>query len=170
MQSAGHQIIHQIIFICDRVKNAANQTLLVAGRHGFEAEAGRGLRVVNIFMSSFMLMVRKIADGGIKASPNARHHMDGIEVRFAALRPAGGYDGLMPELPKLKPSVAASPLILKGGVSRAYLARPDLRFPFPDGFAEALTDAQLTRFSRRGKYLLGEMQAASRFIGSAIWA
>ena len=65
----------------------------------------------------------------------------------------------MPELPEVETvRRGLAPHIEGRRIACVYLARPDLRFAFPDNFAEMLTGAQLTRFTRRGKYLLGEMQ------------
>lgn len=65
----------------------------------------------------------------------------------------------MPELPEVETvRRGLAPHIEGRRIESVYLARPDLRFPFPDGFAMSLTGAQLKRFTRRGKYLLGEME------------
>lgn len=106
-------------------------------------------------------MVRKIADRRHKGKAQTPV-IKGTELR-CVLPPCvptrAGYDGPMPELPEVETvRRGLAPYIEGRRITRVTLARPDLRFPFPDGFAEALTDAQLIRFSRRGKYLLGEMQ------------
>jgi formamidopyrimidine-DNA glycosylase len=65
----------------------------------------------------------------------------------------------MPELPEVETvRRGLAPHIEGRRITQVHLARPDLRFPFPDGFAETLTGARLVSFSRRGKYLLGEME------------
>lgn len=40
---------------------------------------------------------------------------------------------------------------------RVQQLRPDLRFPFPDGFVQRLTGATILRLDRRAKYLLGRL-------------
>jgi formamidopyrimidine-DNA glycosylase len=61
----------------------------------------------------------------------------------------------MPELPEvetvrrgLEPWVAGTRIV------KVTLNRPDLRFPFPAGFADALAGATITAIGRRAKYLL----------------
>lgn len=68
------------------------------------------------------------------------------------------YDAAMPELPEVETVRSGlAPHIEGRRITRVHLARPDLRFAFPEGFAAQMTGAQLVRFRRRGKYLLGEM-------------
>lgn len=70
-----------------------------------------------------------------------------------------GYDARMPELPEVETvRRGLAPHIEGRRITHVHLARPDLRFPFPANFAEKLTGAKLVRFTRRGKYLLGEME------------
>ncbi|MGA0602940.1 bifunctional DNA-formamidopyrimidine glycosylase/DNA-(apurinic or apyrimidinic site) lyase [Caulobacter sp. KR2-114] len=61
----------------------------------------------------------------------------------------------MPELPEvetvrrgLEPTLAGARLV------RVEARRPDLRFPFPEGFVQRLTGARIERLDRRAKYLL----------------
>lgn len=61
----------------------------------------------------------------------------------------------MPELPEvetvrrgLEPAMAGKRIV------RVDVRRPDLRFPFPDRFAERLTGAHVTSLGRRAKYVL----------------
>ncbi|MBT5156948.1 MAG: bifunctional DNA-formamidopyrimidine glycosylase/DNA-(apurinic or apyrimidinic site) lyase [Rhodobiaceae bacterium] len=64
----------------------------------------------------------------------------------------------MPELPEVETvRRGLSPHIEGRKITSVHLARPDLRFPFPAGFAERLTGATITHFGRRAKYLLAEM-------------
>lgn len=85
--------------------------------------------------------------------PVAFHRLGGACFGLAAR-----YDGVMPELPEVETVRAGLAPHLEGRrIVAAFLARPDLRFAFPDDFAARLTDARLVRFFRRGKYLLGEM-------------
>lgn len=61
----------------------------------------------------------------------------------------------MPELPEVETVMRGLAARLEGRViARAALARGDLRRLIPPGFAEALTDARVLGFRRRGKYIL----------------
>jgi hypothetical protein len=42
MQAQGHQVVHDIVFACDRVKHPAHTPGLVLFIDGFEAEIGAG--------------------------------------------------------------------------------------------------------------------------------
>ena len=76
---------------------------------------------------------------------------------------AEAYDGRMPELPEVETVRAGLAPFIEGRVIRhVHLARPDLRFPFPDNFAARMSGAQVRGFGRRGKYLLAEMQKDNR--------
>jgi formamidopyrimidine-DNA glycosylase len=60
----------------------------------------------------------------------------------------------MPELPEVETVMRGLDGRLTGRkILRATLHRPDLRWPIPPGFAEALTGAAVTGFRRRGKYM-----------------
>jgi len=48
-----------------------------------------------------------------------------------------------------------------GRIERVELRRPDLRFPFPPGFGEAIEGRTVTRLGRRAKYLLADLDAAA---------
>lgn len=64
----------------------------------------------------------------------------------------------MPELPEVETVRRGLAPHLEGRrVMAVHLARADLRFPFPAGFAERMSGAVLQRLTRRGKYLLAEM-------------
>ena len=65
----------------------------------------------------------------------------------------------MPELPEVETVRAGLAPSLEGRrIVNMQVNRPDLRFPFPPDFAARLTQARLVRLSRRGKYLLGELE------------
>ena len=65
----------------------------------------------------------------------------------------------MPELPEVETvRRGLSPHIEGRTIAKVHLARPDLRFPFPEGFGDRLTGAKITHFGRRAKYLLAEME------------
>lgn len=66
--------------------------------------------------------------------------------------------GPMPELPEVETVRRGLAPVLEGArLTRVEQRRPDLRFPFPDGFVQRLTGATLTRLDRRAKYLLGHL-------------
>lgn len=62
----------------------------------------------------------------------------------------------MPELPEVETVRRGLAPVLEGArLIRVEQRRPDLRFPFPEGFVQRLTGATITRLDRRAKYLLG---------------
>jgi len=61
----------------------------------------------------------------------------------------------MPELPEVETvRRGLAPLLEGARITGVRLNRKDLRFAFPDGFAEALTGATIENAGRRAKYLL----------------
>lgn len=71
----------------------------------------------------------------------------------------------MPELPEVETVRAGLAPILEGRRFRSVrLARADLRFPFPERFAERLTGARLLRLGRRAKYLVGDLDSGDSWI------
>ncbi len=64
----------------------------------------------------------------------------------------------MPELPEVETVRRGLQETMEGArIERVHLARPDLRFPFPDGFAVRLSGRRVESLSRRAKYLLAEL-------------
>ncbi len=64
----------------------------------------------------------------------------------------------MPELPEVETVRRGLAPTLEGHrLVRVQQLRPDLRFPFPDGFVQRLTGATIQRLDRRAKYLLGRL-------------
>jgi formamidopyrimidine-DNA glycosylase len=64
----------------------------------------------------------------------------------------------MPELPEVETVRRGLAPTLEGHrLVRVRQLRPDLRFPFPDGFVQRLTGATVTRLDRRAKYLVGRL-------------
>ena len=64
----------------------------------------------------------------------------------------------MPELPEVETVRRGLAPVMEGRTfARVTLNRPDLRFPFPDRFAERLEGARLDRLSRRAKFLVLEL-------------
>jgi formamidopyrimidine-DNA glycosylase len=61
----------------------------------------------------------------------------------------------MPELPEVETVARGLEQALKGDkFTRITLRRPDLRFPFPENFAEILSGKTITEIARRAKYAL----------------
>jgi formamidopyrimidine-DNA glycosylase len=61
----------------------------------------------------------------------------------------------MPELPEVETiRRGLAPVLVGARLTRVEARRPDLRFPFPDGFVQRLTGARIDRLDRRGKYLI----------------
>ena len=71
----------------------------------------------------------------------------------------------MPELPEVETvRRGLEPVLCGARLTRVEARRPDLRFPFPDGFVQRLTGARLTALSRRGKYILGSLDREETLI------
>jgi len=65
----------------------------------------------------------------------------------------------MPELPEVETVMRGLRAQLEGRViRRALVHRPDMRFPFPPGLAEAMTGARVAGFRRRAKYMLMRLE------------
>ncbi len=71
----------------------------------------------------------------------------------------------MPELPEVEtvrrgllPSMEGQKIVA------ADIRRPDLRWPFPERFAERLTDATVKRLGRRSKYILADLDTDETLI------
>ena len=64
----------------------------------------------------------------------------------------------MPELPEVETVMRGLAAALTGKrIARAEVRRPDLRFPFPERFAERLQGRRFARFARRAKYILAHL-------------
>ena len=67
----------------------------------------------------------------------------------------------MPELPEVETTVRGLARYLQGErLERVALNRPDMRFPFPDGFVQRLAGARVTGLGRRAKYGLVHIDRA----------
>jgi len=72
----------------------------------------------------------------------------------------------MPELPEVETVRRGLVPALEGRrILRVAVNRPDLRFPFPDRFAERLTGQCIERIDRRAKYLLLRLDSGETMIG-----
>jgi len=66
----------------------------------------------------------------------------------------------MPELPEVETVKRGLAPTFEGAlIARVDQNRADLRFPFPEGFADRLAGRRLTALSRRSKYLLGDIDS-----------
>ncbi len=71
----------------------------------------------------------------------------------------------MPELPEVETvRRGLSPIMEGAHFARVELRRPDLRFPFPENFAERLTGARVDALGRRGKYLVASLSTGEHLI------
>ena len=65
----------------------------------------------------------------------------------------------MPELPEVETVKRGLAPVMEGSrIRRAELRRPDLRFPFPPAFSEALEGRRIVSLGRRAKYLLIDIE------------
>lgn len=66
----------------------------------------------------------------------------------------------MPELPEVETvRRGLEPAMVGARFAKVVQNRPDLRFPFPDRFAERLTGKTVTSLGRRAKYLLADLSS-----------
>ena len=71
----------------------------------------------------------------------------------------------MPELPEVETTVRGLARYLEGErLEQVALHRPDMRFPFPDGFVQALVGARVTSLGRRAKYGLVHTDRAQTMV------
>ena len=71
----------------------------------------------------------------------------------------------MPELPEVETVRRGLAPAMEGRViAAAEVRRPDLRFPFPERFAERLTGRRVERLRRRAKYLMADLSSGETVI------
>ena len=71
----------------------------------------------------------------------------------------------MPELPEVETVRRGLEPVLAGArLTHVRQNRPDLRFPFPDGFVERLEGATVQRIDRRAKYLLMPLSTGETWV------
>ena len=71
----------------------------------------------------------------------------------------------MPELPEVETvRRGLEPYVTGARIDKVTLNRKDLRFPFPGGFAKALTGATIERADRRAKYLLFRLSTGATWL------
>ena len=69
----------------------------------------------------------------------------------------------MPELPEVETVRRGLAPVMEGFVfDRVQLNRPDLRFPFAEGFIDRIQETTLTRLTRRAKFLQAELSSGER--------
>jgi formamidopyrimidine-DNA glycosylase len=67
----------------------------------------------------------------------------------------------MPELPEVETvRLGLEPAMAGARIIAVEQRRPDLRFPFPERFAERLTGREVTALRRRAKYLIADLDGA----------
>lgn len=68
----------------------------------------------------------------------------------------------MPELPEVETVMRGLvPVLVGHKIARCQVKRPDLRFPFPEHFAEKLQGRTVNRLERRAKYILAHLDNGS---------
>lgn len=71
----------------------------------------------------------------------------------------------MPELPEVETvRRGLEPVLVGAQLTRVRQNRPDLRFPFPDGFVARLEGAVVERIDRRAKYLLAGLDTGETWV------
>lgn len=71
----------------------------------------------------------------------------------------------MPELPEVETVRRGLEPVLSGRrIVRVEQRRPDLRFPFPERFAERLAGRRIERLNRRSKYLVADIEGGETLI------
>jgi formamidopyrimidine-DNA glycosylase len=71
----------------------------------------------------------------------------------------------MPELPEVETiRRGLAPALENVRLVRVEARRPDLRFPFPEGFVQRLTGAKVERLERRAKYLLARLDRCETLV------
>lgn len=71
----------------------------------------------------------------------------------------------MPELPEVETvRRGLEPALVGARIVRAEARRPDLRFPFPERFAERLAGARVEAVERRAKYLLARLDTGETWV------
>ena len=71
----------------------------------------------------------------------------------------------MPELPEVETVRRGLAPVLEGQrLSRVEARRPDLRFPFPEGFVQRLSGAVIVRLTRRAKFLMAELDRGETLV------
>jgi formamidopyrimidine-DNA glycosylase len=71
----------------------------------------------------------------------------------------------VPELPEVETVRRGLQRVFEGGpIARVEARRPDLRFPFPEGFVARLKGRRVTTLGRRAKYLIGALDSGETLV------
>lgn len=71
----------------------------------------------------------------------------------------------MPELPEVETVMRGlAPVLLGQRLARVVVARPDLRWPLPEGFGQRLTGRTVSGLARRAKYILARLNSAETLL------
>lgn len=71
----------------------------------------------------------------------------------------------MPELPEVETVLRGlEPVVTGRRIAAVEVRRPDLRFPFPERFAERLTGQKITGIERRAKYLIAGLSGGEDLV------
>ena len=71
----------------------------------------------------------------------------------------------MPELPEVETvKRGLAPAMENAVIDQVILNRPNLRFPFPDKFAQRVTGKKVTAMGRRAKYLLADLEGGDMLV------
>jgi len=133
MDTAAHQIVHQIVLRRDAVEYAAHQAAFVFFGHVAETEGRHAFR------------------GSVCC--RFGHFLGHDETIAEAIR--NRYVVGMPELPEVETVRRGLAPYLEGQtIVRAVTRRPDLRIPLPEGFADRLEGRKIVSVDRQAKYLL----------------
>ena len=75
----------------------------------------------------------------------------------------------MPEFPEVETVRRGLAPVMEGAVvDRMEVRRPDLRFPFPEGFSDTLEGTRIVSLGRRAKYLLIDFAPANALTGNDV--
>ena len=89
----------------------------------------------------------------------------GEAVRRLGAAPAPSYHRVMPELPEVETvRRGLEPALAGARLEQVRQNRADLRFPFPERFAERLDGAVVERLDRRAKYLLFALSTGETWV------
>jgi len=142
VQARRHQIVHQVVALCDAVKHLVHQRLLVPQGHVPEAEMRGLVRPIHHFTPSNLQRPDHSAPAAMSLS-RQRHKVN---------------EAAMPELPEVETVRRGLQPVMEGfSIVKAEARRKDLRFPFQKDFVARLTGQTVTGLGRRAKYLMADL-------------
>ncbi len=137
VHTGGHEIVHQVVARRDRAEHGFDPCHLLALGHLFETEGNLpfGIR-------AFCFRLCR----------HARHHSYPVRPRLYAIT--------MPELPEVETVRRGLAPVMEGRTIVSLTQnRADLRFPFPERFAERVSGHKVVRLGRRAKFLTVELSS-----------